>query len=74
MGLFQSLYAAARNSISLATRADHATVTIYLNGVRALTKKLGWNKDDTANDGAPDVVQENANFFSIAQGQGLREN
>ncbi len=49
--------------------ADNSAVSISLNGVRALTQNFPWNVDDTANDGLPDVVQENANFFTIVHGQ-----
>ena len=49
--------------------ADDINVSISLNGVRALTQNFHWDNDDAANDGKLDVVQENANFFTIVDGQ-----
>ena len=49
--------------------ADNSDVSISLNGVRALTQNFDWDNDDAANDGKADVVQENANFFTIVDGQ-----
>lgn len=49
--------------------ADNPSVSIALNGVRALTSNFHWNQDDTSNDSAGDVIQENANYFSILHGQ-----
>lgn len=49
--------------------ADDSNVSISLNGVRALTQSFDWNNDDMANGSKPDVVQENANYFTIVNGQ-----
>jgi hypothetical protein len=49
--------------------ADDTDVTVYLNGVRALSRSFPWNTDDTASYSRNDVVRENANAFSIVDGQ-----
>lgn len=49
--------------------ADDSNVSISLNGVRALTQSFDWASDDTANSNKTDVVEENANYFTIVNGQ-----
>jgi len=49
--------------------ADDVGVTVYLNGVRALSRNFPWKVDDKAIYSRDDVVSENANAFSIVDGQ-----
>lgn len=49
--------------------ADDTDVTVYLNGVRALSRSFPWKSDDTASSTQNDVVGQNANAFSIIDGQ-----